>query len=86
LKDRSFKNSLQKGLAKIAAQLSNKSNLSIVYGIKIIACGRWRKTKKGRSQKISLIVGGLKAQSSTTVINYGFSTIATKFGACGIKI
>jgi hypothetical protein len=82
-RDRSFKISLQKGLAKIAAQLSKKT--STIFGIKVIACGRWRKTKKGRSQKVSLIVGGLKAQSSTSAISYGFSTIATKFGACGIK-
>jgi hypothetical protein len=39
-KDKSFKNSLQKGTAKVAAQLSKKFGFSAISGIKIVCCGR----------------------------------------------
>lgn len=40
LKDKSFKGSLQKGFAKIASQLSKRTNFRLIAGIKIVCCGR----------------------------------------------
>lgn len=82
----SFKISLQSGIADIISKLLRKKNTHFISGVRILCSGKWRKTKSGRKQRIVFSIGRLRSPSMDCVSSYGFSTQATKFGACGIKV
>jgi small subunit ribosomal protein S3 len=58
----------------------------MVTGVKIVCSGKWKKTKSGRSQKITVTTGRLQTQSLTALTSFGFATSITKYGSCGIKV
>jgi len=85
-KDFFFKMGLLQGLVRFTKRLINKSNYIFVSGILIKCSGKWTKTRTGRKQKLSFSVGHIMPKGASSVVSYGFSNIATKHGACGIKV
>jgi ribosomal protein S3 len=58
----------------------------LISGIRVSCKGKWSKTATGRAQKLVLTLGKLNTQTIDTFIDYSFSTVATKFGACSVKV
>lgn len=85
-KDLFFRANLLQGLVELTKCLINKSNSTYISGIAIKCKGKWTKTRTGRKQKLTLSVGQITPLGANSIISYGFSTVATKHGACGVKV
>jgi hypothetical protein len=86
LKDSHFKTNLLRGITKLLDKILTTSTITSILGVKIACAGKWKKTKSGRKQKISFTLGRLKTQSVKSITSYGYSTVSTKYGSCGIKV
>jgi ribosomal protein S3 len=86
LKHWSFRFGLQCGIAMIALGLLKKRGNFFVSGLKVICSGKWKKTRSGRKQKVVFSIGRLRTQSMNSVSSYGFTVLATKFGAFSVKV
>lgn len=102
IKNQMFNRSFQLGLLKlINALITTESRMwcdikqrfitdrlviKNIAGLKLEFCGRWRKTKAGRTQKLKINIGQTQKNSLKTLVLYNFSTEKTKYAACGIKV
>ena len=86
LKEDCFKRNFWQGLTLFLHSFFNKRTISQINGIKLICSGRWKKSKTGRKQKFLCSIGKLRSQSYSTFIDYGFTSVNTKYGVCCIKI
>lgn len=77
---------LYKGILFTLRQYFKGKNKLLIRGIKVSLSGKWSKTKSGRKQKLIVSLGRLNAQEMNSFTDYDFKTVATKFGACSIKV
>jgi ribosomal protein S3 len=85
LKQNSFKNNLKNGITLFCFQLLRLLQVHIV-GFKIVCSGKWKKTRSGRKQRLTVKFGRIRKSSISNKILYSYSTQKTKYGACGIKV
>ena len=85
LKRSSFKNNLNVGILAFSYQLLTRLQNNIL-GIKIVCSGKWKKTRSGRKQKLTIKFGRIVSPSISNMILYNFSAQKTKFGTTGIKV
>ena len=86
MRDGVFKSGLQKGITRTLRRYFRGKNKSSISGIRVTIAGKWSKTRAGRKQKLSLNFGRLYTQTVNSFIDYDVKTVATKFGACSIKV
>jgi hypothetical protein len=84
-KDAMFKFNLRKGVIWLVKFFFNQ-RMPFITGVKIICSGRWQKTRSGRKQRMVCSFGNIKKQTFSKHIDYGFSSVTTKYGVCGIKV
>ena len=85
LKDKPFRFNPRKGILWLVKFFFNQ-NMPFITGIKIVCSGRWRKTKSSRKQRTVYSFGKIRRQTFSTYVDYGFSSITTKYGVCGVKV
>jgi hypothetical protein len=85
LKRSSFATNLNLGIILFCRQLLKRIQNNIV-GLKIVCSGKWKKTKSGRKQKITVKLGRIVSPSISNIILYDFAAQKTKFGVCGVKV
>jgi ribosomal protein S3 len=57
-----------------------------ILGFKIVCSGKWKKTRSGRKQKLTIKFGQIVNSSVSNVILYDYSVQKTRFGSCSIKV
>jgi hypothetical protein len=86
-KDSDFRSGLKVGITQLAIFLFRRfSNITPIQGLRIVCSGRWSKTRSGRKQRLVYTRGSLKRLAVSALLDYGMSTVTTKFGACSIKV
>jgi hypothetical protein len=85
LKRSTFRANLNFGIMAFSYQLLKRIQNSII-GLKIICSGKWKKTKSGRKQKLTVKFGRVVNPSMSNTILYDYSAQKTKFGVCGVKV
>lgn len=85
LKSSIFTTNLNTGILAFCFTLLKRVKGSIT-GLKIVCSGKWKKTRSGRKQKLTIKFGQIINPSVATNILYDFSSQKTQFGACSIKV
>ena len=85
LKRLSFATNLNLGIILFSRQLLKRFQNNII-GLKIVCSGKWKKTKSGRKQRITVKFGRIVNPSISNIILYDFAAQKTKFGTCGVKV
>lgn len=85
-RENAFKSGIQNGILSLMRAYFTNQHKFLISGIRISCKGKWSKTATGRTQKLVLTLGKLNTQTIDTFIDYSFSTVATKFGACSVKV
>jgi len=85
-KNKIFRWGLKWGIIKLAHFFFNSKTTIFLSGVKFICSGRWIKTKSGRKQKFIYSLGKLKNQTISAFLDYGFSSLVTKYGICSVKV
>ena len=80
-----FVNNLQKNLLNLITKLLKTLKYNVL-GVKIICCGRWKKTNTGRTQKIYLKFGQIQSANTANKILFDSINQKTNYGAYSIKI
>ena len=57
-----------------------------ILGIKIVFSGKWKKTRTGRKQKLTLKFGKMRNNALNEIILFDWLDQKTKFGVCSLKI
>jgi hypothetical protein len=87
LKDLDFRINLKTGISMLALFLLKRFPLgSSIRGLRIVCSGRWTKTRSGRKQRLVYNRGSLKRLTFSALLDYGMTTVTTKFGVCSIKV
>ena len=86
MRDRTFKVGLQRGILLTLRRYFKGKNKLFISGIRVSLAGKWSKTRSGRKQKLVVTIGKLNTQTINSFIDYDFQTVATRFGACSIKV
>jgi hypothetical protein len=85
LKDKLFRFNPRKGIIWLVKFFFNQ-HMPFVTGIKIVCSGRWRKTKSSRKQRTIYSFGKIRRQTFSKHVDYGSSSITTKYGVCGVRV
>jgi hypothetical protein len=87
LEDLDFRINLKTGISMLALFLFKRFPLgSSIQGLRIVCSGKWSKTRSGRKQRLVYNRGSLKRLTFSALLDYGTSTVTTKFGVCSIKV
>lgn len=86
MRDKLFKFGLQKGILLTLRRYFKGQNKLSISGIRVSLAGKWSKTRSGRKQKLVVTLGKLNIQTINSFVDYDFQTVATKFGACSLKV
>ncbi len=86
MRDKPFKFGLQKGILLTLRRYFKGNNKFSISGIRVSLAGKWLKTRSGRKQKLVVALGKLNIQTINSFVDYDFQTVATKFGACSLKV
>jgi len=57
-----------------------------IIGLKIICSGKWKKTRSGRKQKLTVKFGQIVNSKIANTLLYDYQSQTTKYGVIGIKI
>jgi ribosomal protein S3 len=85
-RDDIFRAGIQNGILALMRNYFTNQNKFLISGVRISCKGKWSKTATGRTQKLVLTLGKLNTQTINSFIDYSLSTVATKFGACSVKV
>jgi hypothetical protein len=87
LKDLDFRLNLKTGISQLAILLLKRFDLvTPIRGLRVVCSGRWSKTRSSRKQRFVYNRGSLKRLTFSAFLDYGTSTVTTKFGVCSIKV
>jgi len=87
LKDSDFRSNLKTGVSQLAILLFKRfSTTTPIQGLRVVCSGRWSKTRSSRKQRFVYSRGSLKRLTFSALLDYGMSTVTTKFGVCSIKV
>ena len=82
-----FRSGLKVGLSRLVNSFFKRFfNGGAVRGLRIVCAGRWSKTRSSRKQRLVINRGSLKRLTLSAFLDYGSSTVTTKFGVCSIKV
>jgi ribosomal protein S3 len=85
LKRNNFNKNLQGNILNFLNLLLSEFSYNI-SGVKIICCGKWKKTNTGRKQKLYLKLGQIQSSNIANKIVYHSINQTTKYGVCSVKI
>lgn len=84
-KDIIFRASLLRGFTEVIKHWLNKSNYTLISGIKIECKGKWTRTKSGRANKVAITFGKITPDGVNSLVSYGVTSSSTKHGAFSVN-
>jgi ribosomal protein S3 len=85
LKRASFRKNFSSGISIFSYQLLRHLQHNLT-GFKIMCSGKWKKTRSGRKQRLTIKFGRVRGSSLSNKILYHYSYQETRYGSCGIKV
>lgn len=76
---------LNVGILNIINKIADLTNSNIL-GLKVSCSGKWKKTRDGKTKKLTFLFGKLRRSTLSNLILYDTSSVTTKFGICTVKV
>ena len=83
---RSAKATLYRFIRDVAALMNLWQSACPLKGLRVSACGRLSKTKKGMAQQINLSIGKVPTSTVKEKVDYSQGFVKTRLGTVGLKV